>query len=261
MSDSESGSKREKVKSFLKAGLSKGISKGKEGLSKGKLHLQHAIGLGHQPDVVPPGEPGFSDDRRTVAIGWHPVPGAAWVARSSLGKLITDKINKYPDPTQHWAILVGDYCHQLWMDENLDVIYINGRLDDGGWTTYEVGHTKLNDQALREAGEMTIYNMRQKQKGYNLITNNCQNFALNMLDAIQVGNHKQFGTTMAIYQRATGKGAVSDLFLEKLPEAEEQDNVSTEQVVNHAYKVMDENTTKLDAHDPPKLPPRRGNAF
>ncbi|KAI1261007.1 hypothetical protein F5Y18DRAFT_403079 [Xylariaceae sp. FL1019] len=257
MSDSESG-KRGKVKSFLKAGLSKGITKGKEGLTKGKLHLQHAIGLGHQPNVVPPGEPGFSDERRTVAIGWHPVPGAAWLTRTSLGKLIRDKINKYPDPTQHWAILVGDYCHQLWMDENLDVIYINGRLDDSVWTTYEVGHTKLNDQALREAGEMTIHYMREKQKGYNLITNNCQNFALNMLDAIQVGKHKQFGTTMAIYKRATGKGAVSDLFIEQSPQAEEQDDVSTEQIVSHASKVMDENTTILDARDEaPKLPPRR----
>jgi hypothetical protein len=29
--------------------------------------------------------------------------------------MITDKINRYPDPTQHWAVLVGDYAHQLWM--------------------------------------------------------------------------------------------------------------------------------------------------
>jgi hypothetical protein len=29
--------------------------------------------------------------------------------------MITEKINKYPDPTQHWAVLVGDYAHQLWM--------------------------------------------------------------------------------------------------------------------------------------------------
>lgn len=29
--------------------------------------------------------------------------------------MITEKIHKYPDPTQHWAVLVGDYCHELWM--------------------------------------------------------------------------------------------------------------------------------------------------
>jgi hypothetical protein len=95
---------------------------------------------------------------------------------------------------------------------------------------------------------MVIYNMREKRKGYNLISNNCQNFALNMLDAIQIGKHKDFGTALAIYQRATGKGAVSDLFLAELPEAEEQDEKPPEQIMQHAFQVMDENTTKLDTH-------------
>lgn len=90
--------------------------------------------------------------------------------------------------------------------------------------------------------------MRQKQKGYNLITNNCQNFALNMLDAIQVGRQREFGTAMAIFQRATGRGTVKDLFLESLPATEEQDEKSPDQVVEHAFQVMDENTTKLDTH-------------
>jgi hypothetical protein len=47
-----------------------------------------------------------------VEVGWHPVGGLAgkWFAeKTGLGKLITDKINEYPDPTQHWAMLVGDY--------------------------------------------------------------------------------------------------------------------------------------------------------
>ena len=95
---------------------------------------------------------------------------------------------------------------------------------------------------------MVIYNMREKQKGYNLITNNCQNFALNMLDAIQIGKHREFGTTLAVFQRATGKGSVSDLFLEKLPEAEEQDERPPDQIMQHAYQVMDEHTTKIDTH-------------
>jgi hypothetical protein len=95
---------------------------------------------------------------------------------------------------------------------------------------------------------MVIYNMREKQPGYNLITNNCQNFALNMLDAIQIGKHNELGTALAIYQRATGKGSISDLFLAKLPEAEEQDEKPADQVVEHASQVMDEHTTKLDTH-------------
>lgn len=90
--------------------------------------------------------------------------------------------------------------------------------------------------------------MRQRQKGYNLITNNCQNFALNMLDAIQVGRQREFGTALAIFQRATGRGAVKDLFLQSLPATEEQDEKSPDQVMEHASQVMDENTTKLDTY-------------
>ncbi|KAI0817618.1 hypothetical protein GGR55DRAFT_621240 [Xylaria sp. FL0064] len=246
--ENESQSKTRKFKSFLKAGLSKGLSKGKEELVKGKLHVEHALGLGHQPNVIPPGEPGLVAESRLVAIGWHPVPGGGWLAETGLGQLIAKKINHYPDPTQHWAILVGDYCHQLWMDENLDIIYINGEQAKTEWTVYEVGKTKLNDEALRQAGEMVIYNMREKQKGYNLITNNCQNFALNMLDAIQIGKHKEFGTALAIFRRATGKGTVSELFLANTSEAEEQDEKPPDEIMQHASQVMDEHTTKIDTH-------------
>ncbi|KAI2636127.1 hypothetical protein GGS21DRAFT_514680 [Xylaria nigripes] len=254
MSDSgnESASKSRKFTSFLKAelskGLSKGLSTGKEGLIKGRHHVEHALGLGHQPNVVPPGEPGLGRER-TVVIGWHPVPGGQLLAETALGQLISKKINNYPDPTQHWAILVGDYCHQLWMDENLDVIYINDKRAKHEWTTYEVGKTRLNDEALRRAGEMVIYNMREKQKGYNIITNNCQNFALNMLDAIQIGRQREFGTALAIFQRVTGQGHISELFLAKLPETEEQDDKPPDQIVQRAFRVMDEHTTKLGAHD------------
>lgn len=48
----------------------------------------------------------------------HPVAGATgkWFAeRTIIGKQITESIGKYPDPTQHWAVIVGDYVHQLWM--------------------------------------------------------------------------------------------------------------------------------------------------
>ncbi|GAP87332.2 hypothetical protein SAMD00023353_2700810 [Rosellinia necatrix] len=248
-SEGEPPSKTRKLKSFFKAGFSKGLSKGKEEFVKGKLQVEHALGLGHQPNVVPPGEPGLVADGRSVAIGWHPVPGGGWLAQTGLGQLVSKKINSYPDPTQHWAILVGDYCHQLWMDENLDIIYTNGEKAQNEWTTYEIGKTNLNDEALRQAGEMVIFNMRKKQKGYNLITNNCQNFALNMLDAIQIGRQREFGTALAIFQRTTGEGRISDLFLKELPEAEEQDEKTPDQVVQHASEVMDENTTKLDTHN------------
>ena len=70
------------------------------------------------PNVVPVTEPVLDGPPRSVEVGWHPVGGLAgkWFAeKTGLGKMITEKINKYPDPTQHWAVLVGDYAHQLWM--------------------------------------------------------------------------------------------------------------------------------------------------
>lgn len=44
-------------------------------------------------------------------------------------------------------------------DENLDVIYINEKLNRDDWHLFEVGKTRFNDQALREASRMTIHNM------------------------------------------------------------------------------------------------------
>ncbi|KAI0877565.1 hypothetical protein GGS24DRAFT_105018 [Hypoxylon argillaceum] len=228
--------------------LKRDSPKAKKNLSKENFTLNMPWAC-HQPNVIPPGKPGTVAENRVVVIGWHPVPGGGWLAQTGLGQLVSKKIRNYPDPTQHWAILVGDYCHQLWMDENLDIIYTNGERADNEWTVYEVGKTKLNDEALRQAGEMVIHNMSKKQKGYNLITNNCQNFALNMLDTIQIGKQREFGTALAIFQRATGEGLVSDLFLDNLPDVDEQDEKPPDEIVQHASQVMDENTTKLDTHE------------
>jgi hypothetical protein len=99
---------------------------------KSDAAFKHAIGLGATPNVVPIDQPLTNGPPRLVEVGWHPVGGLAgkWFAeKTGLGKMITDKINEYPDPTQHWATLVGDYAHQLWMDENFDIIYTNTRID------------------------------------------------------------------------------------------------------------------------------------
>ncbi|KXT16667.1 hypothetical protein AC579_8044 [Pseudocercospora musae] len=256
--DSKS-SMTDKVTTFVKPYLKQAQSWTAKEASDAKLQLQKAAGLGGRPDVVPDGEALVSGEPRTVELGWHPVAGATgkWFAEKTIiGKQITERIGKYPDPTQHWAVIVGDYVHQLWMDENLDVIYINEKLKREDWHIFEVGKTRFNDQALREASRMTIHNMREKRPAYNLISNNCQNFATELLKAIQVGAHREFGTSFAIYQRATGKGAIMDLFADKpeqnspelkhdedeMPPPKQQDTVS------FAQQVMDENTTKLD-HD------------
>lgn len=68
--------------------------------------------------MVPITKPVLDGPTRPVEVGWHPVGGAAgkWLAEDTgLGKMITQRINRYPDPTQHWAVLVGDFAHELWM--------------------------------------------------------------------------------------------------------------------------------------------------
>lgn len=84
----------------------------KKGITKGALKSKHAIenavSLGSRPNVVPAGEANIRSAPRTVRIGWHPVGGVAgkWFAEQTrLGKLITEKIDRYPDPTQHWRFV------------------------------------------------------------------------------------------------------------------------------------------------------------
>ncbi|KAF5585844.1 uncharacterized protein FSUBG_12303 [Fusarium subglutinans] len=241
----------------------------KKNLNKGEIALKHAVGLGSQPNVVPVTEPVVDGPRRPVEVGWHPVGGFAgkWFAEETgLGKMITEKINKYPDPTQHWAVLVGDYAHQLWMDENFDVIYTNAKIERDEWRTFPVGETRFNDDALRRAGESVIQSIRERQPTYNLITNNCQTYVLQLLDAIKVGVNKEFGTTLAVYERVFGPGKIKDLFEgEEKPEDQQQHQIEqggepgvepgTQQPIMHpgrsdtvnlAQDVMNQNTNQLD---------------
>ncbi|KAJ7188645.1 hypothetical protein C8R46DRAFT_1055384 [Mycena filopes] len=246
-------STRSRIEGILKEGL----EKGRDQALKGKLQLEHSLGLGAKPNIIPPGEITINGPPRTVEIGWHPVAGFAgkWFAeKSGLGKMITEKIgSKCPDPTQHWAVLVGDYVHELWMDESLHVIYINEKINREEWHTFEVGKTRFSDEALRQAGEMVIQDMHIKPGPlYNLIENNCQNFTTLMIDKIQVGKHKEFATALAVYQRATGDGTVKELFVEAETNPDNDPALKPETPpegsVNLAQKVMDANTTKLDNH-------------
>ncbi len=222
--------------------------------------MKRAVGLGSQPNVVPEGEPVHDAEPRPVEIGWHPVGGLAgkWFANNTgLGKMITERINKYPDPTQHWAVLVGDYVHQLWMDESFHVIYINGKIDRAEWKTFSVGQTRFNDDALRRAGESVIATIREKTPAYNLITNNCQTYALQLLDAVKVGARKEFGTTLAVYDRMFGPGKVADLFDKEgqittnstdsgaLPPKDDDG----ENTVGLAQQLMNDHTAQLDTHE------------
>jgi len=103
---------------------------------------------------------------------------------------------------------------------------------------------------------MVIHNMRMLRPAYNLINNNCQNYAVKMLDAIQIGAHREFATTFAIYQRATGAGTIKDLFIDNHPEEQKTDDVPDparpqphrQDTVQTAQQVMNENTTTIDDH-------------
>jgi hypothetical protein len=102
---------------------------------------------------------------------------------------------------------------------------------------------------------MVIHNMRAARPGYNLISNNCQNYAVLLLDAIQIGAHQEFATTFAVYQAATGSGTIKDLFKDEHPEEQRLEGQNVEGVplgrtdtVHNAQVVMEQETTKLDNH-------------
>ncbi|KAK1982506.1 hypothetical protein LZ30DRAFT_717176 [Colletotrichum cereale] len=216
-SDEEGKRKRDKVGEFLK-----------KNLTKGELAVKHAIGLGATPNVIPVSQPILDGPPRVVEVGWHPVGGLAgkWFAEETgLGKMITEKINRYPDPTQHWAVLVGDYAHQLWMDENFHVIYTNERYKRDEWRTFTVGETRFNDDAIRRAGEYVIQSIRSRQPVYNLISNNCQTYVLELLDAVKVDGQKDFGTTLAVYERLFSSGKVIDLFTGEQKQEQQQQHL------------------------------------
>lgn len=104
---------------------------------------------------------------------------------------------------------------------------------------------------------MTIHNMREKHAAYNLISNNCQNFAVNLLDKVQVGAHKEFATAFTVYQHATGDHEVMDLWQDKQPaeqqkldeDAAEVPKAKRDDTTQVAEQVMKENTTHLDHGD------------
>lgn len=94
--------------------------------------------------------------------------------------------------------------------------------------------------------------MREKRPAYNVISNNCQNYAVLLLDAIQIGAHKEFATTFAIYQAATGAGTIKDLFADDHPDEQKTDQgrpqLHRTDTVQNAQQVMEAHTTKLDNH-------------
>lgn len=102
---------------------------------------------------------------------------------------------------------------------------------------------------------MVIFNMKETRAAYNLINNNCQNFAMNLLEKVRIGQHREFATSYSVYQRAIGAGSIQDLFVDdhpdEKPETADQEvkpGLPHHDTLQTAQQVMDDNTTKLDKH-------------
>lgn len=96
---------------------------------------------------------------------------------------------------------------------------------------------------------MVIENTRETQAAYNLISNNCQTYALRLLDAIKADGDCKFPTTNDVYSRLFGPGKVMDLFTPM--EGTEAQGQGGENAVSAAENIMAHETTQLDAHMPP----------
>jgi len=68
-------------------------------------------------------------------------------------------VDRAPDPTYHWCVVVGQYLHQLqatslssgWNYYTNEVFH----KESGGWKVFKWGVTQFNDVAMRNAGMST----------------------------------------------------------------------------------------------------------
>ncbi|KZV74749.1 hypothetical protein PENSPDRAFT_681708 [Peniophora sp. CONT] len=150
------------------------------------------LGFFAENDVVPRAAISTNDPLRAVTIGCHPAGvGLGEIAKDALEKAEKEAGRNYLDPTYHWAVMVGDYYHELnpkglsggFLYMEIQNGYQNGRIDDGKvWThQVQVGFTKYNDAAIVAAGKAAIAAM---PKAYNLFSNNCQNLVIDLIKVI-----------------------------------------------------------------------------
>ncbi|KAJ6495885.1 hypothetical protein DFH09DRAFT_1376441 [Mycena vulgaris] len=97
-----------------------------------------------------------------------------------------DVPSQTPPPTSsHWAVLVGDFVHQLVRVDSGGhgvVHYEIVRFVEGQWSTqYHIGETILTDEQLLATAQSIISQMPQK---YRAILNNCHNFVMYFLGDI-----------------------------------------------------------------------------
>lgn len=104
---------------------------------------------------------------------------------------------------------------------------------------------------------MVIEHTREKQAAYNLISNNCQTYALRLLDAIKADGASKFPTTLDVYDRLFGAGKVMDLFnpngiaVADTASGSAPVDPNGDEAVATAESVMQQHTAQLDPHASP----------
>jgi len=95
-----------------------------------------------------------------------------------------------PNLTFHWAVIVGDYVHELNYDahyyntyENKAVKVVHDKLHRDEYRLYPVGTTCFNDAAIVEEGVKAI-DAPHMLPLYEVRTNNCQKFVIELLNLI-----------------------------------------------------------------------------
>ena len=71
--DVENNAEKQSTSSKIGTFFKDNLTKGKKQVVKKRRDLEHSVGLGHKPNVVPPGEADINGETRTLEIGWHPV--------------------------------------------------------------------------------------------------------------------------------------------------------------------------------------------
>jgi len=109
--------------------------------------LARGSNRGPGKNVVPKGSPNKNGERREVKIGWRPL---------AIGGGILKPIRHLlPRETQHWAVVIGRFYHELGIDEDITVVYRNGKVGEEEFDPEDVGYTTFNDQAIVDAGIVT----------------------------------------------------------------------------------------------------------
>jgi len=119
-----------------------------------------------------------------------------------------------PNVLFHWALIVGDYVHELSYDDHYYNFYENKpfvptakRGDKDYYRLYRLGTTKFNDAAIVEEGVKAIAEPLMLPR-YDVRLNNCQKFVVELVKLICVPGRKMVTTTYGWSEQAAAEPIV-----------------------------------------------------